>query len=72
MSQLENIVKIWCAYYDDSIKKVMIPVAGYDVLSNSVVITEHSFLIESAKEVLRDLEFAIKQAEKDLLTPIQK
>lgn len=72
MSQPENIVKSWLAYYDDLIKKVMIPVAGYDVLSNSVVTTGHSFPIESAKEVLNALETAIKQAEKDLLTPIQK
>lgn len=70
MSHVENNSVAWSAYYDDKLKKVMIPVAGYDVMSNSVVITGHSFPIESAKEVLKDLAFAIKQAEKDLLTPI--
>lgn len=72
MSQREDICKSWNAYYDYSLKKIMIPVSGYDVMSNSVVITGHSFPVESAKEVLKALKTAINQAEKDLLTPIQK
>lgn len=72
MSQREDICKSWNAYYDYSLKKIMIPVSGYDVMSNSVVTTEHSFPIESAKEVLNALKIAVLQAEKDLLNPIQK
>jgi hypothetical protein len=72
MPHPENTCKSWNAYYDHELKKIMIPVSTYDVMSSSVIMTGHSFPIESAKAVLDNLQFAIKQAEKDLFTPVQK